>query len=963
MIQVCLISSSMPKAPRYFAGALLLFSMFFSMLASSVDVVVSENDDRQYRYLQLENKMQVLLISDATAEKSAAAMDVYVGSNQNPRDREGLAHFLEHMLFLGTEKYPDAGEYQQFISEHGGNHNAYTSSDNTNYFFDVDSNHLEATLDRFAQFFTSPLFTAEYVDRERHAVESEYRLKIKNEARRRGDVLSEIVNQDHPLSLFRTGSLTTLDDREDDSVRDALLKFYREYYSANIMSLVVLGKEPLDELESMTVKRFKHVVNNDVVIIAKAVPLFEKDFLPAKISIKPLKEERLLTLSFPLPDTTAYYQKKPLHYIGNILAHEGEGSLLSFLKKYGWAEGLSAGGGNHTRFDGSFDVNIQLTERGANAVDQIVALTFHVIQELDKKAVKEWRFDEDKKLADIAFRFQEKGDAMNTVSALASRLHQYAPEDVLRGGYMFTEFDPSLIKRFLSYLTPENLLLTLSAPNVTVDKISSWYQTPYSVASMKALQPFIIDKYSRQLYFPPENPFIPQRLTVKAGSLLNDSKLAASSVPEKIVNDENYEVWFKQDSEFKIPRASISLRLKLPMAAQSARTAAMNKLFVALVNDSLNEFAYPASLAGLYFSVQANSRGIDVSIDGYNDRQGLLLSRILETMRKARFDEARFESVKVELLRGWDNADKAPPYQQLAREVAVVAFAPLWEQKSLRDALEPISLADFNEFSADLLNNAQAQTLFYGNLYRQEALKLSALIENQLLFKEGEVSLPQAQVVKFEATGVKPKPSKLRQLLVDHKDTAAILYLQGLNDSIEDKAKMLLLRQVVESPFYTRLRTEKQLGYVVMASGMPLKKVPGTIFVVQSPVADGGELIAEIGGFVDNFAALIPKDLGTFKLAVKNSLLQQPKSLSQQSSRYWDDILYGFEGFDRRQQLAKAVDSLSTEDLERYYAAIIKPERRLWLLSSALGESLLKQVDMVKNPSEFKRESVVYSYR
>ncbi|MDF1832978.1 MAG: insulinase family protein, partial [Porticoccaceae bacterium] len=118
-----------------------------------VSVLRSPNDERQYRYFQLDNKMKVLLISDSKAEKSAASLNVHVGSFQNPVEREGLAHFLEHMLFLGTEKYPEAGEYQAYISEHGGRHNAYTSLEQTNYFFDVDSAYLVDTLDRFAQFF------------------------------------------------------------------------------------------------------------------------------------------------------------------------------------------------------------------------------------------------------------------------------------------------------------------------------------------------------------------------------------------------------------------------------------------------------------------------------------------------------------------------------------------------------------------------------------------------------------------------------------------------------------------------------------------------------------------------------------------------------------------------------------------------------------------------------------------
>ena len=76
-------------------------------------------------------------MSDPTTDKAAAAMDVNVGHMSDPWELPGLAHFLEHMLFLGTDKYPDENSYSQYISQHGGSNNAYTASDHTNYYFDI----------------------------------------------------------------------------------------------------------------------------------------------------------------------------------------------------------------------------------------------------------------------------------------------------------------------------------------------------------------------------------------------------------------------------------------------------------------------------------------------------------------------------------------------------------------------------------------------------------------------------------------------------------------------------------------------------------------------------------------------------------------------------------------------------------------------------------------------------------
>ena len=193
-------------------------------------VVKSPNDQRDYRHIKLKNQLDVLLISDPEAETSAASLDVYIGSYQNPADREGLVHFLEHMLFLGTKDYPVPGEYQTFISEHGGSHNAGTGLENTNYFFDINADYLEQALDRFAPFFSSPNFDAKYVDRERNAVESEYRLKIKDDGRRQWEVLQTQIDPANPMAKFTVGNLETLADLDARTVRDDLLNIYRQYY-------------------------------------------------------------------------------------------------------------------------------------------------------------------------------------------------------------------------------------------------------------------------------------------------------------------------------------------------------------------------------------------------------------------------------------------------------------------------------------------------------------------------------------------------------------------------------------------------------------------------------------------------------------------------------------------------------------------------------------------------------------
>ena len=115
-----------------------------------IEIIKSSSDKREYRYLELPNQLRAIIIHDPEGDKAAAALDVKVGAALDPKPLFGTAHFLEHMLFMGTEKYPEENEYSEFMSKNGGYDNAYTSLTNTNYHFECSNEAFEEGLDRFA---------------------------------------------------------------------------------------------------------------------------------------------------------------------------------------------------------------------------------------------------------------------------------------------------------------------------------------------------------------------------------------------------------------------------------------------------------------------------------------------------------------------------------------------------------------------------------------------------------------------------------------------------------------------------------------------------------------------------------------------------------------------------------------------------------------------------------------------
>jgi insulysin len=90
-------------------------------------IYTSKIDKKSYRFLELPNKLKILIIEDNTLNYASAAMNVNTGSWNDPDEFEGLAHFLEHMLFQGSSKYQGINYYSGLMSKYGGSGNAYTS--------------------------------------------------------------------------------------------------------------------------------------------------------------------------------------------------------------------------------------------------------------------------------------------------------------------------------------------------------------------------------------------------------------------------------------------------------------------------------------------------------------------------------------------------------------------------------------------------------------------------------------------------------------------------------------------------------------------------------------------------------------------------------------------------------------------------------------------------------------------
>jgi insulysin len=914
------------------AALFVILSLLAATASPAASIEKSASDPRSYRALVLDNALKVILVSDPETDMAAASLSVHVGSGADPADRAGLAHFLEHMLFLGTEKYPQPGEYKDFISRHGGGENAYTAFDETNYFFEIAADQLEPALDRFAQFFIAPLFNQEYVQRERAVVHSEYLGRRTDDGRRIQAAVQQAMNPQHPYATFAVGNLETLADRPGSDVREELLDFYRKHYSANLMALTVVGKQPLDELERWVRARFTQVENRDAQPLRIQVPLFAVGTLPARLDVVPERETFSVSYSFPIPAVREHWRAKPEVHVSHLLGHEGEASLLAELKRRGWAQTLSAGTGFNDHSGATLDVNISLTPEGSTQLDAISTLLFRYVAVIRENGVQRWLFDENARLAEIDFRFSEKPSPTALARRLARMQHMVPQTQVLRASYAFEQWRPDLVRELLAALRPDNVLITRVAPGLDTDRRAPWYDTRFRLTRLGDADTAAWREATQAtaLAVPEPNPFIPQQLELLPP--------AHARTPTQAMEPPGFQLWHLQDGSFGLPRADFFFSLRSPAANDSPRRSVLTRLFVDAVNDQLDAFAYPADLAGLSFSLYMHSRGLSVRISGYHDRQHVLLERILAALADPVLDPQRIEILKQSLKRRLENSRRDQPYNRAMTRLRDLLIQPNWTVEEQLAVIDGIGVGQLERHAADMLARVEVVALAHGNLDTRGARALGTLVHAALVAPAQVVSVPRARVIQLQ------RADRLAaQIVADHPESALVLYLQARDTQLLTRARTGLLAQVLGAPFFDALRTQKKLGYVVSVSAYPVLDSAGVVFMLQSPVAGADMLQHEVLSFLDGFGeritALTQAELEQHKRALIARVMEEERQLSERSARWWEEIDRENFRFDTREKLRDAISEIGLEEFREFYATMLLDTGRRQLAIRVIGET------------------------
>ena len=877
----------------------------------------------------LPNGLKALLVSDPDSDKSSASLAVNVGSLTDSPNELGLAHFCEHLLFMGTEKYPSENDYDNYLSKNGGESNAFTGMDKTVYYFNVDNDAFEGALDRFAQFFIASKFSEGSVEREINAINSEFSKNKNSDIWKFYQLFKSQLNPKSPFSQFSTGNLETLSYPD---IRERLLKMYNKYYTSEIMALCIYSNMSLDTQINLVEKLFKDVPkreNFEMPIYNKVKP-YDESYLSYFYKIVPVKDNDQIIFKWLFP-FCENYKAKPLKFLSSLFGHEGPNTLTACLKRENLITDLISSTDDYAKTFSGFSIEISLTNKGFKNYNEVILIVLKYIDTIKNKELNDRYFIEEKNMRQINFDYRNKKKADDFTQKWAEHLLLYEPEDVFVGDYLIKEYNKELLRKYLDMFNLDNLIISFVSKSLEKEctLTEKFYGTKYSKEKLTIKKEDIVNfKYDKHIFdYPPENKFFPKNLEVFPSSQ------PEQKYPQLILDKENCKAFFLQDNEFKLPKGMIKFRINFVKNLcnnSEVKNEIIGKLLKKIIKLELNEILYLAEECKVKLKLKIFYDKLEIMIKGFNDSLKSGLNEFLSFIQNLELTPEKHKEMlhlqKEEYLKKLKNS-----FLKRSYEVNINYMKTLLNDGSnnIPDLIEylsneEISLNDLINFKKNMFIDTNSYWLIQGNLLKETALEI--INSTNEIFK---INVDKKVTKSFYAKRVvqlNPNINYTYRFLHPNKsepDSSIVSIYQLGNIEKEEKQYFNLLFSFLKEKFFDNLRTKETLGYIVSMTKFVCFDIKHLVCVIQSQVKEPEYCNERIINFFkekeNDIKNITDED---FNSHIKSLLVQETKKdfqLKEQFQRNWNEIAMKRFKFNIREENVDFIKKCTKEGFIHFF--------------------------------------------
>lgn len=909
------------------------------ILSESVkQIIKSPNDTCDYKITTLDNGLKTLLISDKNTKLSYAAMIVGAGSLLE-KETFGLAHFLEHMLFLGNKKYPNGEKYFEYVNSHGGRTNAFTDLLRTCYYFTIDNKYLDEIIDMFAHFFIDPLFNSNLVDKEINAVNSEYHKDIGIDGYQYKYAMKLLASDNHPFKNFDVGSTETL---KKNNIREELIKFYTKYYVSNNMQLIILNNKPINEMEKL-LKFFTDINSNvmphnddtvwvsenpDNLTLTKQTNCLNNIGFgdPFKygnlVRIVPTSKSHMMLLTWALKYDNNYKKYKILKYIFYLIGRESVGSLAHILVNNSLIDKL------HVQTIANFGdyiticIEIKLSDYGYKNIDVVMSIVMYYIDTLRKLGFDEKNFKLFSKCTKLNFLFEEPSQIEERMMNILTNVCTYYANlhEAVSIGSLICDYDDTVIpiyNEFMENLCDSRLNVIIGSPKCVLltNNTDKWFEFKYGITKNTLYNKKLVFKFEDIYKF--NNEFVPTKLIVYK----NKEKF---SKPIRI--DLPYEVWYNYENTY-IPKVCVVIEIKLPFMFDNIKKYVSTNIFIDIVDRELRGFLYDAILCNTTYSLSLIRDELVVRLYGFNDKIDKMVSKIIDCFLDIKINYATFSHAKNEYNTLLDDYLLSPPFEMIPDMMEETLFVKNYSVKSQLSVIGDIRLDDV--MAIDIRNNTKIKCLINGNITKKNCIKLCSSLQRIINsdYIPNDIDTYQIKrinngtsVVNFDNISPEEKNSLCTLMFcietLPVSDPMFVKYF-ALN---------MLVSKLLSDKFFSILRTKQQLGYIVKSHSDILGKKTPLIYqkyYIQSPSYTPEDLLMRMNQFfvdMKPFIRSISNDvLKKYVSACIVNIMLEKQNITDRTIEMFETISRELYDFEYKLHIARAFEEINIEMLNKFY--------------------------------------------
>lgn len=947
---------------------ILLISYFLlhkrdNSLIDSSDIKRPLSDNNSYKFFKLPNDIEVLLVSDKSTPKSSASLSVNVGAFFDLAP--GLAHFCEHMIFLGSETFPDSEIFSNTVSQNSGVLNAFTGFDKTTYFFQVDNGGFRESFKIFGAMFDKPLFDKAFIEKEINAVNSEHEKNINNDLWIVDQLVKDQANPNHPFSSFATGTTQTLGGVGYDELRNQLVSFFNYFYTGKNMKLSVFSNYTIDEMENMVNSYFSYKKDGNPSLKS----LFEKKFQGMKEKVFDDKLSKIiwyksasnvneLIISIPVGQVLYKYKTKPEDYLTYLLLNEEDQSLIQVLKSQNLILSLSAGiDDNYSNF-ATYKIKISLTNEGTTQYDKVIQLVCDYISLIKSQKINPNTFLDIKTNSDNAFKFTEKKDPSSYTVELSMGMWVYDYEDILSGSYIHSEYKADTIKEFLDEISFNKSLIILSTEkdmsnsqlfnNQTKEqKRSIYYNVDYTIcdfqinSNLNEAEKLFKLKEKNQYLTKKKNLLIPCYLDKKR-SCLNGENKENEFIPEKknfspliAMNTTNGLVLYKIDKSFTLPKTNVIIQITSPffLTGDINHWISLN-LFNQFFNLKTNVLLSDAMKSQNSIINEFNNKRILLTISSFSDLSEKISKTIYQILTETEISNELFQQAKEALIVLIGKEKTNMPFIVNNKIHTKLISKNIFVYTDLNgEIISSMKKEEFDQFIKEFRKQMKYTILVHGDTSKEQAESLGnifikkdhpSIILNPLYIH----NMKEGSIINYY----------FKNYFDNENNHATNVYYQIGQKEIKTSIYVNLFNKCIGQLFFAELRTKKQLGYVVKSGLSNKENILYYYITVQGTAKYPDEVDEEINKAVTSaLETNCTNNFEDLKAATKYEIESNQNNLKERTDKIWDEIEsehYDFENEQKKLVTLNEIESYE-EVLQFFKNVFIEQPKRLSVLNYA----------------------------